>query len=92
MLGENIKKLREARNLSQVDLAKALSVSKQSLSNWENGITKPSVKMLMKIARYFSVTPDYLLDIYCNDYIDAEGLTPEQIALLKLVINHMKNK
>ena len=33
-LNENIKQLRLARNLSQVDLAKALGVTKQSVSNW----------------------------------------------------------
>ncbi|MCH5301102.1 MAG: helix-turn-helix transcriptional regulator [Ruminococcus sp.] len=35
MLGENIRKLREARRLSQTELAKTLSVSKQSVSNWK---------------------------------------------------------
>lgn len=92
MIGENIKKLREARRLSQTELAKALSVSKQSVSNWENENIIPSVEMLLKIAKYFSVTPDFLLGIYSKEYIDTEGLTPEQIASIKLVINNMKNK
>ncbi len=35
-LNENIRRLRMARNISQVELAKALGVTKQSISNWEN--------------------------------------------------------
>lgn len=36
MIGEQIKKLRTARNLSQVGLARMIGVTKQSVSNWEN--------------------------------------------------------
>lgn len=45
-LNENIRQLRMARNLSQVDLAKALGVTKQSISNWENNNIQPSIDML----------------------------------------------
>ncbi|MCH5299683.1 MAG: helix-turn-helix transcriptional regulator [Ruminococcus sp.] len=92
MLGANIRKLREARRLSQTELAKALSVSKQSVSNWENKNIVPSVEMLLKIAKYFSVTPNFLLGIYTKEYINTEGLTTEQITSIKLVIDTMKNK
>ncbi len=50
MLGEQIKKLRMNKNLSQVDLAKKLCVTKQSISNWENENIMPSIDMLIKIA------------------------------------------
>ena len=43
MLGDRIKTLRTARNLSQVELARKLNVSKQSVSNWENNNILPSV-------------------------------------------------
>ncbi|MCH5301025.1 MAG: helix-turn-helix transcriptional regulator [Ruminococcus sp.] len=92
MLGDNIKKLREARNLSQVQLAKTLYVSKQSVSNWENDNVVPSVEVLIKIAKYFSVTPNYLLDIDNEEYINIKGLTTEQIEHIKLIINDIKNK
>ena len=36
MLNERIRQLREAKNLTQVQLAAKLSVTKQSVSNWEN--------------------------------------------------------
>ena len=62
MLGNQIKNLREVRNLSQVQLAEALHVSKQSISNWENENIFPSIERLVKIAAFFQVSADYLLD------------------------------
>ena len=55
-LNENIKQLRLARNLSQVDLAKKLGVTKQSISNWENNNIQPSIDMLIRLSNYFSVS------------------------------------
>ena len=61
MLHEQIKTLRAARGLNQVELAKKLNVSKQSISNWENNNIQPSIEVLVKLARFFSVSTDYLL-------------------------------
>ena len=86
MLSSNIKKLRKARNISQVELANALFVSKQSVSNWENDNIMPSVDMLIKIADYFGVSTDYLLGRDHSEYIVTDGLTHNQIAHIKLII------
>ena len=43
LLNENIKKLRMARGLNQVDFAKKMGVSKQCVSNWENDNVKDEV-------------------------------------------------
>ena len=80
MLNERIKILRMARNLSQVELAKKLNVSKQSVSNWENDNILPSIEMLMEIARFFSVSTDYLLGLDDRKVIDVEGLSEGEIA------------
>ena len=60
-LNENIKKLRMAKGLNQVEFAKSLSVTKQCVSNWENDNVIPSIEMLCKIADFFEVSTDYLL-------------------------------
>ena len=57
MLGDRIKTLRTARNLSQVELARKLNVSKQSVSNWENNNILPSVDIVKKLALFFPVLP-----------------------------------
>lgn len=41
LFGENLKKLRKKKKLSQDDLAEKVNVSRQSVSKWENGLSFP---------------------------------------------------
>ena len=91
MLSEKIKKLRLAQNISQVELGKSLGVSKQCISNWENDNILPSIEMLIKIAKYFNVSTDYLLDLCSTSSINVDGLTDKEIAHINLIINDLKN-
>ncbi|MCQ2982533.1 MAG: helix-turn-helix domain-containing protein [Treponemataceae bacterium] len=89
-LHDQIKLLRINRGISQVDLANALGVTKQSVSNWENDNIMPSIEMLIKIASYFSVTPDYLLGFEKGQSIDVSGLSDLQIVHLRLLIDDLR--
>ena len=86
MLGERIKTLRLAHSLSQVELGAALSVTKQTVSNWENGYIQPSVDMLVRVADYFHTTTDYLLGRDNTKTIDVTYLSDEQLAHIKWII------
>ncbi|NLK77581.1 MAG: helix-turn-helix transcriptional regulator [Clostridiales bacterium] len=86
MFGETIKNLRIAHNLNQVQLASVLDVSKQTISNWENNNILPSIDMLIKIANYFGVSTDYLLELDSRRYIEVTGLSDEQIAHIHQII------
>ena len=92
MLNENIKSLRLSYNLSQVELASALGVRKQCISNWENDYIQPSVEMLIKIAKYFNVTTDYLLGLTGDNTVNMDGLTEKEIAHIKLLIADLLNR
>ena len=92
MLSEKIKKLRLSYNLSQVELANSLGVSKQCISNWENDNVQPSIEMLVKIARFFNVSADYLLDMDEKVLIDVQGLSEREIAHIKLLIQDLLDK
>ena len=85
MLNERIRKLRLERSWSQVDLAKKLNVTKQSVSNWENDNIQPSIEMLVKLAGVFSVSTDYLLGLEDRRYLEITGLTDEEIGHIQLV-------
>lgn len=87
VLNENIKRLRLARGLNQVEFAKAMGVSKQCVSNWENDNVMPSIEMLVKIADFFNVTTDYVLGRNEKTYIDVSGLTNEQISHISLIVS-----
>ena len=62
-LGENIKRLRRERQLTQEQLAEALEVSFQAVSKWENKVTYPDIEVLPVIAGYFDVTVDELMGV-----------------------------
>lgn len=87
MFGDRIKILRTSYNLSQVQLAEKLKVSKQTISNWENNNILPSVEMLISIAAFFSVTTDYLLELDNRSYLETTGLSSEQLAHIQNIIN-----
>lgn len=89
MLGERIRELRSAYKMSQVQLADKLGVSKQSISNWENGNIMPSIEMLLKIAELFSVTTDYLLGLESRIHLDIDGLSAEKLAFLQQMVNYL---
>ncbi|MCI8773825.1 MAG: helix-turn-helix transcriptional regulator [Lachnospiraceae bacterium] len=89
-LNENIRQLRLARNLSQVDLAKALGVTKQSISNWENNNIQPSIDMLIRLAQFFSVSTDYLLGLDRQKYIEISELTDCQLAHIAAIIDDIR--
>ena len=92
MLSESIRILRQARNWTQVDLAKKLNVSKQSVSNWENDNILPSIEQLMKIADIFSVSTDYLLGRDSKQQLDVTGLSDKEIAHIQQIISDIKER
>lgn len=92
MLNEQIKNLRLANHLTQVDLAKELNVTKQTVSNWENDNIQPSVDMLVKLADFFGATTDYLPGREIMTSINAKDLSNEEIAHINLIIKDLKNR
>ena len=90
MFGERIKQLRQSLCLNQVEFGKSLNVTKQCISNWENGNIQPSLDMLIQIANKYSVSTDYLLGFVNERTIDVSGLTNEQITHIQLLIDDLK--
>lgn len=59
--GDNLKKLRNSKGLTQEQVAELLNVSKQSISRWENNITYPDISFLPILASFYCITVDSLL-------------------------------
>ena len=51
----NLKKLRQQRNLTQEELADALAVSRQTISSLESGRYDPSIQLAFRIAKLFEM-------------------------------------
>lgn len=64
MFSDRLKELREEKGLTQMQLAEILNISKSAIANYESGLREPKDNRLWKkIASYFNVTVDYLMDI-----------------------------
>ena len=90
MFETRIKSLRTSLGLNQVEFAAKLNVTKQSVSNWENGNILPSVDMLIKICNTFSVSADYLLALDNKRTLDVSDLTDKQAAYIQEIINDLR--
>ena len=60
-LGKKIMTMRNEKNLSQEQLAEKLNVTRQTISNWENGKFYPDIDSLVNLSKFFNVSIDVLL-------------------------------
>lgn len=58
-----LKEIRQEKNLSQADIAKALGVTRQAISLYEKGDRELKLETWQKLADFFNVPVDYLLGI-----------------------------
>ena len=60
---ERIKELRIEKNISQMQLAKALNMSQSAVAKWELGKTEPTASAIILLAEFFDESADYLLGL-----------------------------
>ena len=74
LFGDRLKELRKKHNLTQEEIGELCEVGKTTISNWENNITQPPFDIVKKLAQYFGVTIDYLLNFTQDDADNMEKL------------------
>ena len=92
MLGETVRRLRLEKGLRQEELGYRLGISKQSISNWENGNIMPSVELLARRADCFGVSTDYLLGRDQRKTLDITGLTPLEATHLQCLVEDLRKR
>ena len=60
-VGENIKKTRNKIGITQEELAEKINVTRQAVSNWENGKTQPDIDTLTQLAGFFDVSIERII-------------------------------
>ena len=90
-LGEKIKELRISKKLTQDQLARRLDLATSSISSYEVCNRHPSYDVLVRMARLFNVSTDYLLGIPSKDVIDVTGLNANQLNIIRQIITEFKN-
>lgn len=70
LFSHQLKELRKDKNLTQDQLGKLIGVSKVSISNYENGIQKPTIENLVLLSKVLDCTINYLLGLEYNNLVD----------------------
>lgn len=97
--GERLKELRKEKGEIQEVTAKALSIERSVLSNFENNVRTPDIDKLKALADYFDVTVDFLLcrsdvkkaDTTLQAVSEYIGLSDEAILKIKSMKNEREN-
>lgn len=86
-IAEKIKTLRKEREIKQIELAKAMNLSVQTISGYETGYAQPPLDVAVKLADYFQITTDELLgrENYATGVVEVMGeqLTEKEKQLLQ---------
>ncbi len=64
ILSERLKRTRESKGITQIEIAEKLGINRVTYTGYENGKHQPSLDILIKIADYFQTSTDYLLGRY----------------------------
>lgn len=92
-ISDKIKYIRDdLLNLSQEAFAMKIGVTRVTIRNWENGISKPVVSNLLMIAMVGNVTLDYLIFDDVSEQLSLIGIDEEQYKILKDLIEYFKNR
>ena len=86
-IGERISELRKQQNISQGQLAKALDVSRQAVSKWENDQTAPDTINLIRLADLLGTDTEYLAT-----GVHSTIKTPPSVVTLVQKVDHVVEK
>ena len=88
---QRCRELRKASGMTQDDLAKKVGVKrKQAVSNWEKGISTPSLKCAMRLANIFGVSLDYLVGYNDNILVNVSNLPEEMAEIVRTTANQLE--
>lgn len=84
---ENIRKLRDAKKMTQSELANWVGVTNATISSYEVGTRTPSYEVLIKLAQVFHVSTDNLLGFSNKYVIDVSELEPNQRNVVQKIVS-----
>ena len=91
-IGNKLKTLRTEKNLTQKQVSQRIGVAISAISEYETGSRYPSYDILIKLARMYHVSTDYLLGLTKTRTIDISELNDNEISLISQLIDTLKNK
>lgn len=89
--GMRLRLLRQAKNMTQKQLADQLRLTKSVISAYETDLRLPSYDILIKIAAIFDVTTDYLLGVSHAQLVDISGLNDTDSRMVIQLISRLRH-
>lgn len=87
-----IKQLRQARGITQTELARVMSVTRSSVNAWEMGISIPTAVKLTELSLFFRVSTDYILGLDSAETIRLDRLRAEQKELIYALLSYFQKE
>ena len=91
-MGNKLKNLRKQKRLTQKQVANRIGLAISAVSSYEAGTRYPSYDVLIKLARIYHVSTDYLLGMTDKKELDISGLNNEEVEAISQLVNILKNK
>ena len=91
-MGDKLKSLRTKKKLTQKQVSDMIGLAVSAVSSYESGSRYPSYDVLIKLARIFHVSTDYLLGMTDKRNIDVTGLDDDEIELISQLVDMLRNK
>ncbi len=91
-MGEKLKSLRIEKKLTQKQVADRIGLAISAVSSYESGTRYPSYDVLVKLARIFHVSTDYLLGMTDTRNVDVTGLNDNEIELVSQLVDMLRNR
>lgn len=90
--GMRLKELREAKRLSQVDVANRLEVTRSTISGYECNTITPSLEQLVKMAVLYNASLDYIMGMENRSYLYLDDMSESQQQMILDVVNRIKQE
>lgn len=89
---QRLRQLRQAKHLTQAQVAARIGVTASMVSSYETDIRLPSFDVMVRIAGLFGVTVDYLLCREDKRFLDISGLTDAEASVVCDMVNILKQR
>lgn len=87
-----LKELRTQAGLTQLQLAQRLGITKSVISFYELSERAPSPDVLIRLAKIFHVSTDYLLGLDKKETLDISGISKNDVAILRALADSLRQK
>lgn len=91
-IGERLRDIRKDNNFTQAELAELLGLTRSAVNSWEMSDSLPSTLYLMKLAKLYKVSIDYLVGLDNREFVDISDLSSADKEIIYGLLKRFKKK